>query len=103
MQKVQKEESNAAVKQHLQIMHEYGHKVAQAATAKDVDVAMRQIMDSQMSLSQEGFDRVVSVNQSMQATLADVRIFRSITGHGTVASFASSFADCCCEGSMGSK
>lgn len=72
MQQAQKQETNSAVQQHLQIMQQYGDKIANAATAKDVDVAVRHIMDSQMALSQEGFDRVVAVNQGMQATLADV-------------------------------
>jgi hypothetical protein len=72
LQEAQKQESNLAVKQHLELMEHVGAQIANAATAKDVDVAMRQILDSQMALTQEGFDKVVSVNQSVQATLADV-------------------------------
>ena len=53
------------MREHLGILHQYGDKIAHAATAKDVDIAMRQITDSQMALSQEGYDKVVAVHLSL--------------------------------------
>jgi hypothetical protein len=72
LQEAQKQEPDMAVRQHLELMKSFGAQIANAATAKDVDMAMRKILDSQMALSQEGFDRVVAVNQSVQALLANV-------------------------------
>jgi hypothetical protein len=72
LQESQKQEPDQAVREHLALMERIGAQIANAATAKDVEMAMREILDSQMALSQEGFDRVVAVNQSVQALLANV-------------------------------
>ena len=78
MQEAQKRETSAAVREHLQVLQQYGERIAHAATARDVDAAMRHIADSQMALTQEGFDRVVGVNQSLQASLAEARTPRQL-------------------------